>query len=133
MCTCRLSQPSIHQDYFCSKEILLYVQPTTNQQGNSLHKQELKQSQCCQMLQVQNWIKVRIITIRYITTSVKQTFGHLVHLLSPPPQKKKVTRIAPYSVRSRHHIVTTLCTERWSNNTKHGCRWIAAKKMIKLK
>jgi hypothetical protein len=30
---------------------------------------------------------------------------------------KKVTKSAAHSVWSCHHIVTTLCTERWSNNT----------------
>lgn len=45
---------------------------------NSVYKQELAQSQWCQMLQIKIWTQVNIITVMNCTTPAKQLSGHFL-------------------------------------------------------
>jgi len=51
----------------------------TKQWYNSVYKQELAQSQCCQLLQTKTWTQVNIITVTNCTTpAAKQLSGYFL-------------------------------------------------------
>ena len=117
--------PCVHVGCHCNQftKIILVFQAntavcTTNHQSI---KQEPTETRTCAVTVLPNVASTKLNESKNNHSQVhhslsKATFWTPGTSVITTPTKK-VTRSARYSVRSCHHIVTTLCTEQGSNNT----------------